>query len=139
MVHALSEIHRVLHPRGELIDLRPINDHWPVEISSSLGINQTGRLIDYPKILEDDKASEQAMEQASTQGWFTLHQKTTFPYYYYWDTPMEMEKYLEEEWEGEVGLDETTKITTRSTWASAGPDARPRLKLKMLIARWNKI
>jgi len=34
MVHALDEIRRTLKPNGILIDLRPVEDNWPVEVAS---------------------------------------------------------------------------------------------------------
>ena len=139
MVHALSEIQRVLTRGGALLDLRPIDDRWQVEVSSKNGIQQTGRLVDRPKGLEDDAASERAMNQAEANGWFKREEATSFPLYYSWDTPKEMETYIDEEWEDENALEESTKALTRSTWASAGPDARPRVRLKMSIARWKKI
>jgi hypothetical protein len=139
MVHALSEIHRVLRADGTLIDLRPVDDRWPVEVSSKDGIQQTGRLIDHPKVLEDDAAAEDAMNQVKANGWFKREEITTFPLSYSWDTPKEMENYIDEEWEDENALDESTKVLTRSAWASAGPDARPRITLKMSIALWKNI
>jgi len=139
MVHALSEIHRVLRPGGSLIDLRPVDDRWSIEVNSKGGIQQTGRMIDYPKGLEDDEASERAMSQAEVNGWFKREEMASFPLYYSWDTPKEMEDYITEEWENENALEESTKTLTRSTWASAGADARPRVRLTMSIARWNKI
>ena len=93
-------------------------------------------MIDYPNGLEDDAASERAMSQAEVNGRFKREEMTSFPLYYSWDTPKEMEDYITEEWENENALEETTKALTRSTWASAGPDARPRVRLTMLIARW---
>ena len=42
MVHALSEVRRVLSPDGILIDLRPLADNWPVEVVSLREVRRTG-------------------------------------------------------------------------------------------------
>jgi len=48
MVHALDEIRRTLKTNGTLIDLRPVESNWLVEISSSAGYQLAGRLNDMP-------------------------------------------------------------------------------------------
>jgi hypothetical protein len=138
MVHALSEIHRVLVRGGVLIDLRPISERWLIEIISSQGIQQTGHVIDTKKAVEDDKAADKALEQAASQGFFVQEQATSFAFNYSWDTPKEMEKYIEEEWENDNALDDQTIQATRSAWAAAGADAKPRIQLKMILSRWRK-
>ena len=138
-MHALSEIHRVLHPHGLLIDLRPLEDRWPVEVTSAPGFQQVGRLLDHEAGLADDEASNRAMAQSTGKGWFQEEQHTFFPFFYYWDTPNEMKEYIEKEWEGFNGLEEQTLQNARSAWASGGAAARLRVRMKMLITRWRKI
>jgi len=74
MVHALNEIHRVLIPNGTLIDLRPMLDRWPVEVTSNKEILEAGRVTDLLEPLSDDKAANQAVEEAQMRGWF-LHER----------------------------------------------------------------
>lgn len=138
MVHALSEIRRVLHHDGILIDLRPLLDHWQIEVVSARELRETGRAQDFPIGLADDEAANRSLAQAEEQGWFVREQEEFFPYVYSWDTPKEMEEWIEEEWHGFIGLDEETKRTTRSAWALADADSQVRLKVKMLITRWKK-
>lgn len=138
MVHALREIHRALAPDGILIDLRPVSDRWPVEIASSQGIRETGRVLDLPIGVADDEAANLAIEEAARNGWFVRDKREFFPFFYSWDSPKEMEEYIEQEWEDFIGLDEGTKQATRSAWASANADARVRVKVKMTITRWKK-
>jgi len=136
MVHALDEIRRVLAPNGILIDLRPILDHWPVEVTSSRQTRQIGHIIDLPVGLADDEAANQSILQAAESGWFVREQEEFFAFVYSWDTPSEMEEWIETEWHDFIRLDEETKQATRSAWASADADARVRVKVKMLITRW---
>ena len=138
MVHALSEIRRVLVPNGILIDLRPILDRWHVEVVSAREICETGRIQDLPLGLADDEAANRSIAQAEQNGWFTRAAEEFFPFYYSWDSPSEMEEWVEEEWHDFIQLDEVSQQATRSTWALGDADAIVRVKVKMLITRWKK-
>ena len=63
MVHALSEIRRVLLPDGILIDLRPILDQWQIEVISTRELRETGRVRDFPIGLADDEAANRSVAQ----------------------------------------------------------------------------
>ena len=139
MVHALSEIRRVLMPDGILIDLRPILDRWQIEAVSAKEVRETGRVQDFPIGLADDEAANRSMAQAESQRWFVREQEEFFSYVYSWDTPKEMEEWIEEEWHDFIGLDEETKRVTRSAWALGDADTQVRVKVKMLITRWRKV
>ena len=136
MVHALSEIQRVLTGDGIMIDLRPILDRWPIEVISARGIRATGRIQDLSLGLADDEAANRSMAQAEQHGWFIREAEDVFPFIYSWDTPSEMEEWIETEWHDFIRLDDDSKRTTRSAWASADADARVQVKVKMLITRW---
>jgi hypothetical protein len=136
MVHALDEIRRVLVKDGILIDLRPILDGWPVEVVSARDKRETGRIHDLPAGMADDEAANRSIAQAEQDGWFIRQAEEFFPFIYSWDTPSEMEEWIEEEWQEFIRLDEDTRQATRSAWASADADARVQVKVKMLITRW---
>ena len=138
MVHALSEIRRVLVPNGILIDLRPLLDRWEIEVASAREIRATGRMQDFPVGLADDEAANRSIAQAEEQRWFVREQEEFFSYVYSWDTPKEMEEWIKEEWEDFIGLDEETQKSTRSAWAIGDADSRVCLRMKMLITRWRK-
>ena len=70
MVHALSEIHRTLKPSGILLDLRPLEDSWSVEIVSGASWQASGRLSDMPIGVADDAAANEAMREVESRGWF---------------------------------------------------------------------
>ena len=138
MVHALSEIRRVLLPNGILIDLRPLLDRWPVEVVSAREIRETGLIQGLPLGLADDEAANQSIAQAEQKGWFLRETEEFFPFYYLWDSPGEMEEWITEEWHDFNQLDEVSKRTTCSAWALGDADATVRVRVKMLITRWKK-
>lgn len=139
MVHALSEIRRVLLPDGILIDMRPLLDRWRIDVSSAREVRETGRVQDFPLGLADDEAANKAIAQAAANGWFGGDGQDFFSYFYSWDTPGDMEEWIDTEWEDFIALDEETKRATRSAWAVGDADTQVRLQVKMLIARWKVI
>ena len=138
MVHALSEIHRTLKPNGTLLDLRPLEDSWSVEVVSGAGWQASGRLSDMPIGVADDAAANEAMREVESRGWFIQKNMGEFPFFYYWDTPSEMKEFMEEEWEDFEKLEEDVYRKTASLWASSGADARVRVRVKMLSTVWEK-
>ena len=139
MVHALSEIRRVLVPDGILIDMRPLLDRWQIDVSSAREVRETGRVQDFPLGLADDEAANRAIAQAAANGWFVRDGQEFFSYFYSWDTPGDMEEWIDTEWEDFIALDEETKRATRSAWAVGDADTQVRLQVKMLISRWKVI
>jgi len=139
MVHALSEIKRVLVPDGILIDMRPLADNWRVEVASLREIKRTGRVTDLPDQTNGDVASKAAMLEVEKRGWFRREQDELFPFIYSWDTPSEMEEFVNDDWKDFIDLDEDTKRTTRSAWAIADADCRVRIRMNVWIARWRKM
>lgn len=139
MVHALDEIQRTLKPNGILLDLRPVEDNWQVEVVSSAGWQAAGRLSDLPAAVEDDEAAFHAMREAESNGWYIKEKEKEFDFFYYWDTPSEMKEFMESEWDDFEKLEESVYRKTSSLWVSAGGDARVRVRVKMLITLWNKL
>ena len=138
MVHALDEIRRVLKPNGILIDLRPVEDHWSVEVASIQETKVAGLLTDMPIGKADDEAAFRAMREVESRGWFVREREEEFAFFYYWDTPSEMKEYMEEQWEDFEKLEDNVFQAVRSAWAIANAEARVRVRVKMLITRWGK-
>jgi hypothetical protein len=138
MVHALSEVRRVLAPDGILIDLRPLTGSWPVEVASRREAKEAGRVNDLPIGLEDDRAANQSIAQAAEQKWFLREREEFFPFFYYWDSPSEMQQYIEEEWEDWATINDDVWKNIRAMWAVADADARLRVGIRMMITRWKK-
>ena len=138
MVHALSEIRRVLAPNGILIDLRPMSEGRTVEVISARGTQEMGIATVLPCEMDDNDAANQAIATAESNGWFIHEQEEFFPIYYVWDTPKEMEEYIDTEWNGFIELDNKVKHATRSAWVLGDGDTRVRVRVKMLITKWRK-
>lgn len=138
MVHALDEIRRVLKPNGILIDLRPVEDHWTVEVASQQEVKVAGQLTDMPIGKADDEAAFRAMREVESRGWFGREREEEFAFFYYWDTPSEMKEFMEEEWEDFEKIGEDVYRAAQSLWSLANADARVRVRVKMLITRWKK-
>ncbi|MCE9645075.1 MAG: class I SAM-dependent methyltransferase [Chloroflexi bacterium] len=136
MVHALDEIRRVLKPGGILIDLRPVEANWSVEISSSAGDQVAGRLTDLPVAMADDEAAFHAMHEVESRGWFIKEREEEFAFFYSWDTPSEMKEFMDSEWEDFEKMEDHVFEQVKSLWALANADARPRIRVKMLISLW---
>ena len=133
-MHALGEIRRVLSPNGALVDLRPLLNRWPVEVSWSNGFDEVGRATDLIEPLADDAAANAAMAELSSSGALSCEGEEEFSLFYYWDTPKEMETYISENWSDVIAIEDPVWVNLRTSWASAGADARVRLRMKMLIA-----
>ena len=138
MVHALDEIRRTLKPNGILIDLRPMEDHWSVEVASMQEIKVMGNLTDMPIGVADDEAAFRAMREVESRGWFVKERTEEFAFFYYWDTPSEMKEYMEKEWEDFEKLEDNVFKAVRSAWAIANAETRVRVRVKMHITRWGK-
>lgn len=139
MVHALSEIHRVLVPEGILIDLRPLGDQWQIEVASENDVKETGRVMDLPEQVKGDQAANAAMKDVEGRGWFARDQEELFPFFYSWDTPSEMEEFIADDWADFIELSEESKKATRSAWALGNADSRVRVHMKVLLTRWKKL
>ena len=138
MVHALDEIRRTLKPSGILIDLRPVEDHWSVEVASEQEVQVAGQLTDMPIGKADDEAAFRAMREVESRGWFAREHEEEFAFFYYWDTPSEMKKFMEEEWEDFEKIEEDVYHAAQSLWSLANADAQVRVRVKMLITKWEK-
>jgi hypothetical protein len=132
MVHALREIQRVLAPDGILIDLRPLDERWPVEVTSRRETRRIGRLLDSEQAIASDDASNEAMKRMARRAGSASD--AILPLC--WDTPGEMR--VSKPNGSFNGLDEETLQAARSAWAVADADSRVRIRVKMLISRWRK-
>ena len=136
MVHALDEIRRTLKSNGTLIDLRPVEDHWSVEVASQQNILTAGQLTDMPIGKADDEAAFRAMREVEARGWFTREREEEFSFFYYWDTPSEMKEFMEKEWKDFEKMEDKIYQTAKSLWSTADADAQIRVRVKMLITKW---
>jgi hypothetical protein len=136
MVHALDEIRRVLVQGGVLLDIRPVETRSPIEIAWSDGFHQAGELHENTAYQVDERAANAAIAEAEERGWFQKEQQKDFSIFYYWDTPSEMKKEIEDEWDEPDKLVEEEYRKVQSAWATANADARVRVRVKIMMARW---
>jgi hypothetical protein len=136
MVHALEEIRRVLVPGGILIDIRPLAGRWPIEVASTRGFKETGRVDDLPLQMDGDVAANESLKQVEARGWFEREREALFSFLYLWDTPREMEEFVAEDWADFIQLSDPARAATRSAWASAEAEARVQVRVQILISRW---
>lgn len=137
-MHALEEIRRILVPDGILIDLRPLADRWPVDVTSDRACREIGRLTDLPAGLADDETANNAIEEAARRGWFVRESEQNFSFLYYWETPEEMREHIKEKWGDFIQLEEDVFGAVQSAWAASGGGKRVRVRMKMLLTRWRK-
>ncbi len=138
MVHALRETRRVLAANSVLIDIRPLLDQWPIEVASQARHIDAGRATDLKEPLEDDAAANAAMQDAVSAAMFARELQQAASFFYYWDTPKEMQSYIAENWSDVVEVHEDAWRSLRSSWASAGAEARVSLRMKLLFTRYRK-
>ncbi len=138
MVHALKEIRRILVCEGFVIDLRPLADHWPVEITLDGKSHVVGRLHDLPAGLVDDEAANFAIKEAAKKGWFVREREMIFPFYYYWESPVEMQEYISDKWADFIELGEDVMKAAESAWKSTYANSSVRVKMKMSMTNWRK-
>jgi hypothetical protein len=98
-----------------------------------------GFVTGLPEGIADDRAANDALAQASSVGLLRRQQEELFDFRYYWDSPGEAKEYIDEEWEGFVGIEPDVWKGIRHHWALADADARVCVRLSMLITRWKKL
>ncbi len=138
MVHALREIWRVLTPGGLLLDVRPLVGDWPIEVVAHGHVYAVGQVDHKPEGYVDDRAANDAAARAGREGWFIRDREGLFDFAYYWDTPEEMQAYMEEEWGDYLSLSEKAVARAQELIAAAGEGAQVRVRLDMIISRWRK-
>ena len=136
MVHALREAWRVLKPHGSLLDLRPLTDCSPVQVTGGEGVWAAGQLEALPASFADDAASADALDEAGRRGWFTQERAGTFHILYEWSTLESMKAYIAERWEGFLVLPDDVFAEVQRRWAAAAPPRHVRVRVTMHIARW---
>jgi hypothetical protein len=88
--------------------------------------------------LADDAAAFKAMKEVESRRWYIKDKEEEFAFFYYWDTPSEMKEFMETEWEDFEKMEENIYRTAQSLWSQANADAQVRVRVKMLITRWEK-
>jgi len=127
MVHALKQVHRLLQPRGRLIDVHNLPVPHRIEIHSPGSAIKAGWLLD-----RDDFASERlalnAITQVVSEGLFFLEDERDFDFNLYSENLAELQKWLADGWKSAV-IPEITLQRLEEMLAQASQP--PRIVLKV--------
>ena len=101
MVHALTEIHRLLEPSGILIDIHPLPRPGLFEVRRDDAVLFSRTELDFSP--EPFRQAQHALDEVVRQGLFTLERVREFDFFVFGSSVSELSAYLEEqdEFEGE--------------------------------------
>ena len=107
-----------------MIDLRPLMDEIPLEVVSNVvndvtavelpshplpsqpEVRRAGMADQLPEDRALDEAANRSIAEAEVQNWFVKEREQFFTFNYYWDSPKEMQEYVEAEWSHSITIDE---------------------------------
>jgi hypothetical protein len=136
MVHALEECWRVLVPDGQLIDIRPRATNPNVELVLNKSVRIAGQLDDSAGEI-DYEAADRAMATLVSRGRFAKQGERRFAFAYYWQTPGQMQDFIDETWSGYVVL--SPQVVQRAVALS--PEGQPvqyRVRETIVIADYRR-
>ena len=137
MVHALAESWRVLAADGVLIDIRPVLGNMRLEVLSEEEDRLAG-LVDDSSLVQDHKAVKRTIDQGVRDGRFLKEEEQFFDYAYYWDTLVDFEAYVQENWESRR-VPKKLLRKARKMQADADGSTRIRIRDERVIARYRKV
>jgi hypothetical protein len=120
MVDALRRAHRIVSPRGCVVDLHPTAERATV----SVGTRATGHVDSKNGPLRHTAAAV-ALERAIEDGLFSLERADEFAFHTYADSAEELRDYVREHWKDSRVGDETVRRTRDAHRHS--PRTRPRV------------
>ena len=121
MVHALEVIHRLLKPKGYLIDIHPVAEHSSIEIHRNGKYDLVGHL-EVHQWCVDFQEADKALTEIVQRGTFTVEQRGAFDTLTYYDSAAEMGTALKESIhkfvrEGEPIDEEVSQVETLAVQA----------------------
>ena len=138
MVHALKEAHRVLIPKGTMIDVRPLSIDVPLEVVYEGGYESAG-LIDMSPGSELDRAADAAIESVLMDRFYEESMLEYFDYTYNWTTIEGMEEDLEENWKDEVNLPLEVSQRAHLIFDQHRQQAKIRVPARMKLGKYVKL
>ena len=135
MVHALRETWRVLVPEGCLLDSRQIAGHSRVEVAVGEQILLAGEADDSVWI-PYDVASDKALSQVMSEGWFALEDRVSLDAAWYFDT---LDGLRSATVDDDIPISEPVLAKAQELMARHGTGARVRWNTKMVIGEYRKL
>jgi hypothetical protein len=137
MVHALREVHRVLHADGVLIDFRPLHSGWRMDISidDRIILVEDG-LDDAPRIPRDESA-DRALEQVQSEGWFQRESLTQIEHLRGWYSMDDLIDFWADK-SPPLHFPDETLVRARAMLRDAGQDALVRIVHPIVIGFFRK-
>jgi hypothetical protein len=131
MVHALSEVWRILAADGVLLDIRPYLPFGPLELVAGNEVRILGRL-DEAEFDPGDPAADNAVAEVMRRGLFALQRTGSFHSSSYWDSVAELREYLKD-WTDVARLPRRLAGEARTALRRAGSSGRLRLKTYVVV------
>ena len=122
MVHALKQVHRILHPDGLLINIQPLPIPHAIEVHSVESVTKAGWLTDQTDYASE-RASFNALAQLVAEGDFELVDEQEFNFNVYAANLSEMQAWLAEWW-GAAVLPQSAIQRVKEIYQAAAPSAR---------------
>jgi hypothetical protein len=132
MVDALRRAHRMVRPRGFVVDLHPTAELAAVEV----GARSTGHIEGGDAPLRHAAAGA-ALVTVLEAGLFAVEKAVDFTFYTYADTIDELRDYIAENW-ANARIDDTVVERTRDALSHA-PGVRPRVRERVRLTRLHPI
>ena len=101
MVHALGQAHKLLHPKGLLINVNDLPTPHPIEVQTPVGVHKVGWIQDRGDFYETRSAFN-ALAQVVGDGDFTLEDQRDFDFNIYIDDLAELVEWLAEWWSSAI-------------------------------------
>lgn len=136
MVHALEQLHQLIRPNGQLIDIHPSSEPASIEIRLHDRILPAGWLHETDDYIEYELA-DQALASVVNSGLFTLERHGLFSFVWYADTLEELRAYLAEEWKDAI-IDDVTFMRAAEWMSGIERDKEVILRETVNIARFRR-
>jgi len=131
MVHALEIIHRLLSPRGFLIDIHPLAKPPHIEAVLDNRRKLIGHLQETDDFIEYTQA-EAAIQQAVISGLFTIDKQKRFEFTTYAETYPEFVAFIHDEWKDAI-LDEQISRRWKKIflkWSNEFEGSKPEVQMQ---------
>jgi hypothetical protein len=137
MVHALTEVRRVLVLGGRLVDLRPVASNWPIDVMIEGRAMLAGR-AKHSSQIPNEIAANKAIAIVVHNGWFVKEREAFFEFAYYWQSIADMKAYAADRWPRRVVLPQPAIVAARRLVRQEPTRSKLRIRRKIRIASYRR-